>query len=87
MFDIFDKLVNISGLYERVFWKLLDDLIYHQWVEARKNILKNVFWFKDVTVVFKKEIERWNFHELTKMLFKYRETEEANNKTLKNNIE
>lgn len=77
--DIFDQLVSQKWLYERVFGKLLNDLVFDQEVEARKSILKNVFNFRDVDMVFKKEIERGNFHDLTKMVFRYYETPENPN--------
>lgn len=78
MKDIFDQLVSISWLYERVFWKLLNDLVYDQEVETRKNYLKNVWGFRDVDTVFKKEIQRDDFHDLTKMVFRYYWEEQKN---------
>lgn len=76
MNDIFDKLVKQSWLYEKIFWKLLPDLVYDQQIEKRKNVLKNVYWFRDVDDVFKKDIERWEFENLSKIIFKYQELQQ-----------
>jgi len=76
MNDIFDKLVKQSGLYEKIFWKLLPDLVYDQEIEKRKNVLKNVYWFRDVWDVFKKDIERREFENLSKIIFKYQELQQ-----------
>lgn len=75
MFDIFDKLVSQSWLYEKVFWKLLPDLVYDQEVEKRKNLLIETYGFKDVNKVFKKEIERGEFENMSKIIFKYNESQ------------
>jgi hypothetical protein len=79
MNDIFDKLVKQSWLYEKIFWKLLPDLVYDQEIEKRKNVLKNVFWFRDVWEVFKKDIERREFENLSKIIFKYQELQQPKN--------
>ena len=73
MQDIFDKLVSQQGLYEKIFGKLLDDMVFDQETEKRKNLLREVFWFQDVDRVFKKEIERSEFENLSKIIFKYQE--------------
>jgi hypothetical protein len=73
MHDIFDELVKSTWLYEKIFWKLLSDLVYDQELEKRKNILTNVYWFRNIDNIFKKEIERDEFENLSKIIFKYQE--------------
>ena len=73
MHDIFDELIKNTWLYEKIFWKLLSDLVYDQELEKRKNLLTNVYWYREVDKIFKKEIERDEFENLSKIIFKYQE--------------
>lgn len=84
MQDIFDKLVKQSWLYEKIFWKLLPDLVYDQQIEKRKNALSKIYWFRDVDETFKKDIERWEFENLSKIIFKYQELWQPKNTILNN---
>jgi hypothetical protein len=73
MFDIFDKVLSVSWLYEKVFWKLLPDLVYNQTAEKQKQILSEVYGFRDVHRIFKKELLKWDTIDLIKIVFKYTE--------------
>lgn len=76
--DIIDKVVSIEWLYQRVFWTLLSWLIYDRHIEHDINMLKNVYWFEQITEVFSTPIDRYEFSDLTKIIFKYQD------KTLQN---
>ena len=71
MFDIFDKVLSVSWLYEKVFWKLLPDLVYNQVWERMKQLLTEVYWYKDINSIFKKELLKWDTIDLIKIVFKY----------------
>jgi len=73
MFDIFDKVLSVSWLYEKVFWKLLPDLVYNQVAERQKQLLTEVYWYKDVNQIFKKELLKGDTIDLIKIVFKYTE--------------
>jgi hypothetical protein len=73
MFDIFDKVLSVSWLYEKVFWKLLPDLVYNQVAERQKQLLTEVYGYKDVNSIFKKELLKWDTINLIKIVFKYTE--------------
>jgi hypothetical protein len=73
MFDIFDKVLSVSWLYEKVFWKLLPDLVYNQVAERQKQLLTEVFWYKDIHQIFKKELLKGDTIDLIKIVFKYTE--------------
>lgn len=69
--DILDQIVSISWLYEKIFWKLLDKLVFKQKHENQKHILKKVFQFDDVDEIFEKQIERSEFSQLSKIIFRF----------------
>lgn len=69
--DIIDDIASNIWLYEKVFWKLLDKLVYKTKMENQKHILKNVFLFKDIDHIFDKQIERPEFKTLSKIVFRY----------------
>lgn len=73
MLDIIEKVVSVSWLYEKVFWKLLPDLVYNQTAEKQKQILTEVYWYKDINQIFKKELLKWDTIDLIKIVFKYQE--------------
>jgi len=69
--DIIDEIASNIWLYENVFWKLLDKLVYKTKMENQKTIMKNVFWFHDIGLIFDKQIERPEFTKLSKIVFRY----------------
>lgn len=73
MFDVFDKVLSVSWLYEKVFWKLLPDLVYNQVAERQKQLLSEVYGYKDINRIFKKELLKWDTIDLIKIVFKYTE--------------
>jgi hypothetical protein len=76
--DIIDKIVSIEWLYEKVFWKLLFDLVFDRATAVDIHNLKMIFWFTNVEQVFKVPIDRGEFSDLTKILFKYQENQKPN---------
>jgi hypothetical protein len=77
-FDIIDKIVSIEWLYEKVFWKLLFDLVFDRAVATNIHNLKEIYWFHNATDVFKVPIDRGEFTDLTKVIFKYQENQKPN---------
>jgi len=75
--DIFDKVLSVSWLFEKVFWKLLPDLVYDQTVENYKHILKHIYGYDDIDKVFKKQLLRHETMNLWKVVFKYQDRELA----------
>lgn len=74
--DILEEIVSIAGLYEKIFWKLLDKLVFKRDFENKKHILKRVFLYEDVEAVFEKQIERKEFTSLSKIIFRFTNTNE-----------
>jgi hypothetical protein len=73
--DILEEIVSISWLYEKIFWKLLNKLVFIRSFENKKYILKKVFNFDDVEEIFEKQIERKEFNTLSKIIFRFANNE------------
>lgn len=69
--DILDMVASSAGLYEKIFWKLLNSLVFKQKYENQKHVLKTVFKYKDVDEIFAKQIERKEFTGLSKIIFRF----------------
>ena len=69
--DILEEIVSISWLYEKIFWKLLDKLVFNKNFENKKHILKKVYNYDDTELIFEKQIERREFSELSKIIFRF----------------
>lgn len=74
--DILDEIVSIAWLYEKIFWKLLDKLVFVRDFENKKHILKKVFQYEDIEQIFEKQIERKEFSSLSKIIFRFTNTNE-----------
>ena len=73
--DIIDKIVSIEGLYEKVFWKLLFKLVFDRAIATDIHMLKNVYRMDNADIVFEVPIDRGEFSDLTKVIFKYQENQ------------
>jgi len=76
MQDVIKDIVWIVWVYEKVFWKLLWYLVYDNELKDCKNILKNVYWYKDVDLIFDDKIINSNFEKLSKIIFRFYEKDE-----------
>lgn len=74
--DILEEIVSIAWLYEKIFWKLLDKLVFKRDFENKKHILKRVFLYEDIETIFEKQIERKEFTSLSKIIFRFTNTNE-----------
>lgn len=73
--DILEEIVSISWLYEKIFWKLLDKLVFIRTFENKKYILKKVYNYTDIEEIFEKQIERKEFSSLSKIIFRFANNE------------
>lgn len=69
--DIIDRLIRDRGLYEQIFWKLLDPLVLDEDVSAKKRLLKNVYGRMDVDLVFPDRIKQKSMNNISEILFKF----------------
>lgn len=83
--DVLKEILSISWIYEKVFWNLLEKLVYDNKEKSCKRLLKHVYWFEDVDVIFDSVIENRKFNYLSKIIFHFYENE--NNSILKSNNE
>lgn len=71
--DILEDIVSISWLYEKIFWKLLNKLVFKVKFENQKTLLKTVYNYNDIDQIFEKQIERKEFNKLSKIIFRFNE--------------
>lgn len=71
--DILEDIVSISWLYEKIFWKLLNKLVFKVKFENQKTLLKTVYNYNDIDLIFEKQIERKEFNKLSKIIFRFNE--------------
>lgn len=76
--DIIDKIVSIEGLYQKVFWPLLYKLVNDRGIANDIHLLKHVYGMKDADIIFEIPIDRGEFSDLTKIIFKYQENQKPN---------
>lgn len=65
-------------LYEKTFWKLLNDIARDDEIEEIKYYLSHVRGFEDVEQVIWKKLDRKSMKEITKILFNYTGNEQWN---------
>jgi len=73
--DITKELIKLKWTYHQVFWDLLDKLIYKKSIETEKDILK-ALWYKDIDFIFKSEVDENIFNKLSKIIFRFYESNE-----------
>lgn len=77
--EVLDRIVSVEWLYEKVFWKLLDKLVYDRVIDDNMHVLKNIYKFDDTDEVFKRDIERREFRGLSEIVFKYQRINQEEN--------
>ncbi len=68
---ILKKLMTNYWLFENMFWKYGDDILYDQERELARKILKNAFWKKDVDVYFPEQVDMEKYNSTLKTIFTY----------------
>lgn len=68
---ILKKLMTNYWLFENMFWKYGDDILYDQERELARKILKNAFWKKDVDLYFPEKVDMEKYNETLKTIFTY----------------
>ena len=77
--DIIEKIVSIEWLYERVFWKLLNKLVFDRVIDDNIHLLKEVYKMSDSDDVFIRQVERSEFKKLSNIIFRYQELSNNDN--------
>lgn len=67
------KLLEKSGMFDKIFWNLLKKVVFREDIEDDKNILKNLYWFWDVDDVFPAKIHKSYFNRLNNVINEYKE--------------
>lgn len=68
---IIEDLVSISGLFDKVFGKLLPQLVFDRRIDDNINYIEEVYGFDDAREIFPRRIDRKEFGKLTKVVFRY----------------
>lgn len=72
--DMLDKLLSFEGLYERVFGKLLDPLVFDRAIDNDIHTVGVIFGYRDAEDCMRRNVERNEFRGLSKILFKFHES-------------
>ena len=76
--DIIQQIIKATWVYEKVFWKLLDDLVYDKEIERLKEVLKNIYWYKDIDII-KSEVDNIYFNKLSRIIFRFSSNKDEDN--------
>jgi hypothetical protein len=70
---LLDRLLTAVWLFENIFWKYSDRIVYNAQSEKIKNLLYNVYWLTDVYIIFPHEVDEIKTKELLKTMYTYYE--------------
>lgn len=76
---IVDSLMSNIWLFENIFWKITDNVVYDENREKAKLILKKVFHKKDVDDLFPRELDMIKVNSTMDRLFQYYSSKELEN--------
>ena len=82
-FTIVDRLMTVVWLFESVFGRYTDLIIYDQEKEKAKRFLREIYGKTDVDDLFPPELDTEQFNNTMKILFQYMGDMEANNNNKK----
>lgn len=72
-----EKVQNIllwkSGMYDKIFWKLLEKVVFREDIEDIKTSLKEMYWFEDVDKVFPSKIDKARFAKINRVINNYQD--------------
>lgn len=68
--DIIQDILSNIWLYEEIFGKLLDRLVFTKKTVNAKHVLENIYDIHDIDI-FLDQIDHWRFENLTKIIHKY----------------
>ncbi len=72
-FDVIDEILRVDWIFEKVFWKLLNYLVFDESIDDSMAILENIYWYKDIRDIFNRKVDKWDFRDLAKIIFKFQE--------------
>ena len=68
---ILKKLMTNYGLFENMFWKYGDNILYNTEKEMAKRFLIKVYGKTDVNILFPEEIDREDYEKTLNTIFTY----------------
>lgn len=69
--EITKYVLQFNWLFRKVFGELHDDIVYDEEVEFSKRMLKQVYLFKDIDLIFPRKLHRARFYNTLETLFRY----------------
>lgn len=70
---IVDRFMSNVWLVSNIFWKYSDAVVYNTRKEKAKNLLSEVYWYKDIHMLFPSEVDENKTINLVKVLNQYYE--------------
>lgn len=77
--DIIASVIFQSGLFEKVFWKLMKPLVYNTTVSNSMHILETIYWFRDAKKAFPDKLDRKEFDRVSEKVFRFAWWHQNNN--------
>lgn len=72
-FDVINEILSVDWIFEKVFWKLLNYLVFDESIDDNMAILKNIYWYKNVDEIFTRKVDKNSFDRLATIIFKFKE--------------
>lgn len=69
--SILDTFLERVWIFDDIFWKNTDKVIYDREREKARNILKNVYKYENVDLFFPPEIDDYRFQNTLTTLFRF----------------
>lgn len=80
---ILKKLMTNYWLFENMFWKYGDDILYNQERELARRILKNWYGKTDIDQFFPEQVDMDDYNSTLKTIFTYYDQQNEWNNTAK----
>lgn len=71
--DVIEEITHVEGIFERVFGRLLNYLVFIESIDDSMQILEKVYWYRDIRDTFTRKVNRTDFRDLAKIIFKFQE--------------
>lgn len=71
--QILDQIISVAGLFEKIFGKLLDQLVFDRKMDDNVNFIRTVYGYEDAPEIFPRRIDRKEFRNLSKIVFRFQE--------------
>lgn len=69
--SILEKFTSMAWLFDKVYWKLLDKIVYRQEIDDDIAILTKIHQFENTGKIFDRKLNWKNFDRVQTVIFKF----------------